>query len=87
MYKNTKGPGKWGGTVQQRYSLLACFIILSLLGGCAKFSASRKMDAGPFGENVTVMMGDVSADVRKPFYIKNTSMGPPGMLIRLNGIT
>jgi hypothetical protein len=76
MYKNTKGPGKWGGTVQQRYSLLACFIILSLLGGCAKFSASRKMDAGPFGENVTVMMGDVSADVRKPFYIKKYIDGP-----------
>ena len=54
----------------------AVVIIVSLLGGCAKFSASRKMDAGPFGENVTVMMGDVSADVRKPFYIKQYLEGP-----------
>jgi len=38
----------------------AVVMIVSLLGGCAKFSASRKMDPGPFGENVTVMMGDVS---------------------------
>ena len=50
-------------------------VILSLLGGCAKFSASRKMDAGPFGENVTVMIGDITSDVRKPFYIKNYIYG------------
>jgi len=54
----------------------AVVMIVSLLGGCAKFSASRKMDPGPFGENVTVMMGDVSADVRKPFYIKKYIDGP-----------
>jgi hypothetical protein len=54
----------------------AVVMIVSLVGGCAKFSASRKMDAGPFGENVTVMMGDVSADVRKPFYIKQYIEGP-----------
>ena len=57
-------------------AVMAMIIALSLLGGCAKFSASRKMDAGPFGENVTVMMGDVSADVRKPFYIKQYLEGP-----------
>jgi hypothetical protein len=54
----------------------AVVMVMTLLGGCAKFSASRKMDAGPFGENVTVMMGDVSADVRKPFYIKKYIDGP-----------
>jgi hypothetical protein len=67
---------KAGFGIQRLYTVLACVIILSLLGGCAKFSASRKMDAGPFGENVTVMMGDVSADVRKPFYIKKYIDGP-----------
>jgi hypothetical protein len=55
---------------------IAMAVILSLLGGCAEFSASRKMDAGPFGENVTVMMGDVTAEVRKPFYIKKYLEGP-----------
>lgn len=51
-------------------------MVLSLLGGCAKFSASRKMDPGPFGENVTVMVGDITAEVRKPFYIKKYVYGP-----------
>jgi hypothetical protein len=55
---------------------LTVLLLFMLLGGCAKFSASRKMDAGPFGENVTVMMGDVTADVRKPFYIKKYIAGP-----------
>jgi hypothetical protein len=58
------------------FAAAAVIMIFSLLGGCAKFSGSRKMDAGPFGENVTVMMGDVSSDVRKPFYIKQYLEGP-----------
>jgi len=51
-------------------AVMSMIVVLSLLGGCAKFSASRKMDAGPFSENVTTMMADVTAEVRKPFYIK-----------------
>jgi hypothetical protein len=62
--------------MRRLFTVLAFVIILSFLGGCAKFSSSRKMDAGPFGENVTVMMGDVSADVRKPFFIKKYIDGP-----------
>jgi hypothetical protein len=52
------------------FAAAAVVMIVSLIGGCAKFSASRKMDAGPFGENVTVMIGDITSEVRKPFYIK-----------------
>jgi hypothetical protein len=76
MRDTTKGSGRGIFGARQWYAVLAGVIILSLLGGCAKFSASRKMDPGPFGENVTVMMGDVSADVRKPFYIKKYIEGP-----------
>jgi hypothetical protein len=65
-----------GNSAERFFTVAAVIMIVSLLGGCAKFSASRKMDAGPFGENVTVMMGDVSADVRKPFYIKQYVEGP-----------
>ena len=52
--------------------VLTCVIILSLLSGCAMFQTSRKMDAGPFGENVTVLMGDIASNVssKQPFYIK-----------------
>jgi len=57
-------------------AVTAMIVVLSLLGGCAKFSASRKMDAGPFGENVTVMIGDITSEVRKPFYIKKYIYGP-----------
>jgi hypothetical protein len=62
--------------MRRLFTALSCIIVLSLLGGCAKFSASRKMDAGPFGENTTIMIGDVTADVRKPFYIKKYIDGP-----------
>jgi hypothetical protein len=76
MQKKTNGSGSRRFDVGQWCTVLVGVVILSMLGGCAKFSASRKMDAGPFGENVTVMMGDVSADVRKPFYIKKYIDGP-----------
>jgi len=56
--------------------VIATAVILSLLGGCAKFSSSRKMDPGPFGENVTVMVGDITSEVRQPFYIKKYIYGP-----------
>jgi hypothetical protein len=59
-----------GFGIHRLYTLLACVIILSLLGGCAKFSASRKMDAGPFSENTNAMMADVTAEVRIAFYIR-----------------
>jgi hypothetical protein len=70
MQGTTKGAGSKRFRIQRLYTVLACVIILSLLGGCAKFSASRKMDAGPFSENTNAMMADVTAEVRKPFYIK-----------------
>jgi hypothetical protein len=54
----------------------AVVMVMTLLGGCAKFSSSRKMDAGPFGENVTVMIGDITSEVRKAFYIKKYIFGP-----------
>jgi hypothetical protein len=60
-----------GGLGMQRLlAAMAMVIIVSLLGGCAKFQGSRKMDAGPFSENTNAMMADVTAEVRKPFYIK-----------------
>ena len=62
--------------MRRMVAVTAMIVVLSLLGGCAKFSASRKMDAGPFGENVTVMIGDVTSEVRKPFYIKKYIYGP-----------
>ena len=70
---------RWGtraSGMRRLCTVLASIIIFSLLGGCAKFSASRKMDPGPFGENVTVMIGDVTAEVRKPFHIKKYIYGP-----------
>jgi len=70
MKGTTKGSGSMGFGMQRLYTVLACVIILSLLGGCAKFSASRKMDAGPFSENTNAMMADVTAEVRKAFYIR-----------------
>jgi hypothetical protein len=76
MQETTKGTGLRRSGARHWCTVLVCVSILSLLGGCAKFTSSRKMDAGPFGENVTIMMGDVSADVRKPFYIKKYVDGP-----------
>jgi hypothetical protein len=76
MQETTNGSGRRRSAVQRGYAVLAGVIILSLLGGCAKFSASRKMEPGPFGENVTVMIGDITSDVRKPFYIKKYIFGP-----------
>lgn len=57
---------------------IAMAVLLSLLGGCAKFTATRKMDPGPFGENVTILMGDIAADVssRQAFHIKPYLYGP-----------
>ena len=76
MREMTKGAGRGRSGAKQWCMVLVCVMMLSLLSGCAKFSSSRKMDAGPFGENVTVMMGDVTAEVRKPFYIKKYLEGP-----------
>jgi hypothetical protein len=70
MQQLTKGNRRGMSGMRQWCALLVCISILSLLGGCAKFSASRKMDAGPFSENTNAMMADVTAEVRKPFYIK-----------------
>ena len=76
MEKNTRVWERRMYGVRHLFAILAYIMVLSLLGGCAKFSASRKMDAGPFGENVTVMIGDVTSEVRKPFYIKKYIYGP-----------
>jgi hypothetical protein len=76
MQEMMKRSGRMRATARRGFTVLAGVILLSLLGGCAKFSASRKMDAGPFGENVTVMIGDITSEVRKPFYIKKYIFGP-----------
>jgi hypothetical protein len=71
-----KGQGCTGNGTRRLLAAAAVVMVMTLLGGCAKFSASRKMDAGPFGENVTVMIGDITSEVRKPFYIKKYIYGP-----------
>lgn len=60
------------------YAAVAIVTVLSLLGGCAKFRASRRVEAGPFAENITVLVGDVQSDLvgRKPFYIEKYLDGP-----------
>jgi hypothetical protein len=67
-----------GTIMRHSVTVLSCIILISLLSGCAKFSASRKMDAGPFGENTTVMMVDIAADMgnKKPFHTKQYIYGP-----------
>ncbi len=65
-----------GSGMRRLRAFVAVVAVMALFGGCAKFQSSRKMDAGPFGENVTIMMGDVSASVRKAFYIKKYIEGP-----------
>jgi hypothetical protein len=76
MQDNRKVSERGRTSTRHLVTVLAFVLILSFLSGCAKFSSSRKMDAGPFGDNVTVMMGDISADVRKPFHIKKYIYGP-----------
>ena len=71
-----KGQGCTGNGTRRLLAAASVVMVMTLLGGCAKFSASRKMDAGPFGENVTVMIGDITSEVRKPFYIKKYIYGP-----------
>ena len=64
------GQERTGSGMKQLLAATAAVMVMMLLGGCAKFTSSRKMDAGPFSENVSAMMADVTAEVRKPFYIK-----------------
>jgi len=76
MQISDKKDSGWKPGMQRLAAVTAMTVVLSVLGGCAKFSASRKMDAGPFSENTNAMMADVSAEVRKPFYIKQYVMVP-----------
>jgi len=52
--------------------ILIILVLVTMLGGCAKFQSSRKLDIGPFGENAVSLMGDIQSvmTVKRPFYIK-----------------
>jgi hypothetical protein len=79
MQRLEKKDIRWSLGKRRLIAVMSMAIVLSLLGGCAKFSASRRMDAGPFSENTNAMMADVTAEVRKPFYIKKY-MNVPSLL-------
>ena len=57
---------------RMRTAVVVAALFCLVLTGCARFSASKKMDMGPFGENTTAMVNDIKQGFvfKKPILIK-----------------